>query len=170
MARGKKFAKKNPDEGLPEGFREAVAGMSTDEIKKKISEITILDLAMRQLLEADEKVSSAKEVLKNLMEPYRADFKSFKAQIKVCKAVLDDKNGGATSAKLEEEHIAAKEAKRTAGQTTVSVSVGGKQIGEPIPVTDFGNKLNKALDQLKNPAPGTKLTAAGFGDDLKPVA
>jgi hypothetical protein len=152
MARGKKFAKKDPNEGLPDGFREAVAGMSTDEIRRKISDITVLDIGMRQLLDADEKVSSAKEVLKNLMEPYRADFKSFKTQIKVCKAILDDKNGGATSAKLEEEHQAAKEAKRTAGvkDTTIEMTLANGKSTGPILMSEFGKKLDKALDNLKN--------------------
>lgn len=155
MARGKKnFAKKNPDEGLPEGFREAVSSMNTDEIRKKISDVTLLDLGMRHLLEADEKVSSAKAVLKNLMEPYREDFKSFKTQIKCLKAVLDDKNGGATSARLEEEHEAAKEAKRNAGKkddTTIELSIpGGKSTG-PIPMDKFHQGLDKLRQQLHLP-------------------
>jgi hypothetical protein len=146
MARGKKFAKKDPNEGLPEGFAEAVAGMSTDEIYKKISDVTLLDLAMRRVLEEDEKVSSAKEVFKNLMEPYREDFKSFKNQIKCCKRILDDKNGGATSARLEEEHEAAKQKSR--GTITLTVP-GGPSTG-PIPVESFNGLSDKLVKALKN--------------------
>lgn len=167
MGRGKKFAKKNPDAGLPEGFREAAAGMSTDEIRKKISDVTLLEMSMQRLLEDDEKVSSAKAVLKNLMEPYREDFKSFKAQQKCLKAVLDDKNGGATSAKLEEEHEASKEAKRTRGTVTLSTP-DGKTTG-PIAIEQFNGISKKLVDALKNPAPGVELKASGFGGNLKAV-
>lgn len=146
--------KKNPDAGLPQGFREAVAGMSTDEIRKKISDITVLDLAMRKVLEDDDKVQTAKAVLKNLMEPYREDFKSFKAQLKCCKAVLDDKNGGATSAKLEEEHAA----KKTASASPIK---------EVVISSDFGKKVRAALDTLDATLTGMKSLGS---DKIDPVS
>jgi hypothetical protein len=104
MPRGKKGSGKKSDkfDSLSPGFKEAVAGMGVEEIRKRISDITLLDLEMRKLLKEDEKVLSAKEVLKNLMQPYRDDFKSYKLQIEYCKSVLEDKNGGATTAKAEE--------------------------------------------------------------------
>ncbi len=101
MAR--KYTKKKADaDSLPEGFGEAVAGMSVDDIRKKISDITLLDLAEHKMLSDDGDVNNAKSALKNLMEPYRENFKAYKVQIRFCKQVLDDKNGGATSAKAEE--------------------------------------------------------------------
>lgn len=159
MGRPKK--EKDPNEGLPEGFVEAVSSMTTDEIRRRMSDILLLDIAMHEVMEADDEVQTAKETYDLLAFPYKEDFKSFKKQIAVCKRILDDKNGGAISAKLEEDHVAAKEAKRTAGlrpstrkdDTTIEISVGGKTTG-PIPQ----DKFHQALDKLKNPSPGVKLT------------
>jgi hypothetical protein len=114
MSKGKK-SKKDPNEGLPEGFVEAVSSMNTDEIRRKMADILLLDIAMHDFMEQDDKYQRAKEAFELLAAPYKEDFKSFKKQIAICKRILDDKNGGAISAKLEEDHLAAKEAKRTAG-------------------------------------------------------
>jgi hypothetical protein len=176
MAKGKKGTKKSADDGLPEGFAEAAAGMSTDEIRRKMSDVMLLDMAMRDLMEGDDKYQQAKIVFEQLAAPYKEDFKSFKLQIKCLKRILDDKNGGAISAKLEEEHVAAKEARRTAGLRestrvegaidklmesgdvkSISVSIGS--IG-----SDFSAKLAKAL---KNPAPGTHLVSTKFSGEPK---
>ena len=94
----KGFKKKSKWDGLPTNFAEAVQGSTTDEIRKRISDIAILNCEMKKTLENDAEVASAKESLKHLMEPYREDFKSFKLQIDYLKSVLDDKDGGATTA------------------------------------------------------------------------
>lgn len=99
MGRKPGFAKKkDPFESLPESFKDAIADASTDEIRKRISEICLLDVTEKELLKADGDVEMAKEALKNLQEPYRENIKSYKLQIEFCKRVLDDK-GADTSAK-----------------------------------------------------------------------
>jgi hypothetical protein len=165
MSKGKK-SKKDPNEGLPEGFVEAVSSMNTDEIRRKMADILLLDIAMHDVMEQDDKYQRAKEAFEHLAAPYKEDFKSFKKQIAICKRILDDKNGGAISAKLEEDHLAAKEAKRTAGLrestrekgddvTTIELSIPGtgKTTG---PLTQ--KAFHEALDKLKNPGAGIKLT------------
>ncbi len=93
MGRKGKGSKKDPYKALPEGFKDAVDGMNREEIRKRISDIAILDFEYKALLAADTAVSDAKRTLKNLMEPYRDDIKSCKLQISYCKKVLDDKGG-----------------------------------------------------------------------------
>lgn len=97
MPRKRGFKKaKDKFDSLSSEFKDAVAGMSTDEIRKRISEVAILDCTMKAQLKLDEEVNDAKAKLKNLMEPYREDFKSFKLQIEYSKSMLDAKGGGAT--------------------------------------------------------------------------
>jgi hypothetical protein len=101
MGRKKGYTKKDPYSGLPEGFKEAIEGMSRDEIRKRISDIAILDCEYRAALATDPAVQDAKRTLKNLMEPYRDDFKSCKLQLAYCKQALDDKGGATVSSAVE---------------------------------------------------------------------
>src|SRR5688572_4102017 len=78
---------------LPEGFADAIDSMSRDEIRKRICDVTILDMEYRAKLKEDGAVNQAKAELKELMEPYRADFRSVRAQLKYAKHVLDGKGG-----------------------------------------------------------------------------
>lgn len=97
MGRKKSFKKKDKFEDLPDDFKEAVLQSSTDEIRKRVSEVAILDCEMRAQLKSDPDVQQAKDALKDLMEPYREDLKSYRLRIEFCKRVLDDKGGGATA-------------------------------------------------------------------------
>jgi hypothetical protein len=90
----KGFSKKDKFDALPDGFKEAIEQASTDEIRKRISDIAILDCTERAVLKQDPDVQQAKEALKNLMDPYRENLKSYKLQIEFAKRVLDDKGGG----------------------------------------------------------------------------
>lgn len=169
---GKPRAPKDPNEGLPENFVESISAMDTDQIRRKMGDIILLDISMREVQEKDEKFQTAKAAYEELAEPYKTDFKSFKKQLAVCKRILDDKNGGAISAKLEEKHLADKEAKRTAGlrestreddvETTISFN-GSK----PVPM----DKFHQALDKIMHPAPGTKLTGHKplGSSDIEPI-
>lgn len=91
---GRKGPPKDKYDALPEGFKESVEQSSTDEIRERIAKIAILDCNERALLKQDPDVQQAKDALKNLMEPYREDFKSYKLQIEFANRVLDDKGGG----------------------------------------------------------------------------
>lgn len=101
MGRKKGFSKKDPHANLPEGFKDAIDGMSRDEIRKRISDIAILDCEYKAALKADPDVAQAKDSLKNLMQPYRDDIKSCKAQIAYCKEVLDAKGGADVQGAVE---------------------------------------------------------------------
>ena len=92
---GTNFVKKDQFADLSDEFKDAVAGSSVDEIRKRISDVALLDCTTKALLKEDGDVAQAREALKQLMEPYRADIKSFKLQIAYCKQVLDDKGNGA---------------------------------------------------------------------------
>jgi hypothetical protein len=76
---------------LADTFKDAVAQSSPEEIHKRISDIALLDCALRDQLKEDGDVESAREALKNLMEPYREDFKSFRLQIDYARSILDAK-------------------------------------------------------------------------------
>jgi hypothetical protein len=92
MGKGKgRVPKKEKDkfDGLSQEFRGAIDGSSTEEIRKRVSEVALLDATEKQVLKNDPDVVSAREVLKNLMEPYRENFKSYKLQIEYCRQALD---------------------------------------------------------------------------------
>lgn len=94
MGRKAGFPKKGKWDELPTGFKEAIEQSSTDEIRKRVSDIALLDCKEHGLLKADPEVGMQKEKLKNLMEPYRENFKSYKLQISFCNEILKDKGGG----------------------------------------------------------------------------
>lgn len=93
MGRKKGFEKKDKFDSLEDSFKDAVRQSSTDEIKKRISEVALLDVTERQVLKNDPDVQMAKDKLKNLMEPYRENFKAYKLQLEFFKQTLDDKGG-----------------------------------------------------------------------------
>lgn len=99
MGRKKGFTKKDKFDSLDSDFKEAVAQSSTDEIRRRVSEIAILEVTEKQILKQDPAVLEAKEKLKNVMEPYRESLKAYRLKIEWCKRVLDDKGGGAPISK-----------------------------------------------------------------------
>lgn len=86
--------KKDKFSDLDETFKDAITQSSTDEIRKRVSDIAILECTTRAILKDDPSVKQAKDALGELMQPYRDDLKSFKLQIEYAKQVLDDKGGG----------------------------------------------------------------------------
>jgi hypothetical protein len=170
--------KKTEDDGLPEGFAESVASMSTDEIRRKMSDVMLLDMAMHDVMDRDDKYQSAKEAFEQVAHNYKEDFKSFKLQIKCCKRILDEKNGGAIRAKLEEDHLDAKKTKREAGlkqlvKNGLPTGVESVTISTPtrsvVLTADTRKRVEKALNDIKNPSPGATLTSVGFAGDVKDI-
>jgi hypothetical protein len=100
MARGRK--KEDKFDSLPPGFKESVEAMSTEAVRKRISDIALMQVIDAEDLKNNDEVQMAAERLKNLKEPYNLNKKSFKLQIEWCKLVLDNANGGATSASAQE--------------------------------------------------------------------
>lgn len=90
----KRGPKKDKFSSLSDSFKDAVAQSSTDEIRKRVSEIAILDCTERALLKINPDVAAARSALKNLMEPIRENMKAYKLQIEYCKNTLDSKGGG----------------------------------------------------------------------------
>jgi hypothetical protein len=99
--------KKDKFEDLPVGFKEAVEQSSEEEIRKRISNVAILDCETKAVLKSDPDVAQAKDALKELMDPYREDLRSYKLQIEWCKRVLDDRSGGAATTKTKQTEQAA---------------------------------------------------------------
>jgi hypothetical protein len=86
-----KGPKKDKWAELPDGYQATIDSSSPEEIKAKVSQLALLDATMRDTLKNDGAVNDAKNVLKNLKEPYSLDFKSFKLQIAYAKQVLEGK-------------------------------------------------------------------------------
>lgn len=107
MAKGKgEKKKKDKFDALGDEFKSAVLGSSIEDINKRIARTAKLDMEMREILLKDDAINGptgAKAVLKNLMQPYRDDFKSFKLQMEFAKWAIDQKDGGASTAKAQEE-------------------------------------------------------------------
>lgn len=102
MGRRGRAPKKDKWDKLPTGFKEAIQQMSTTEIRGRISDIAILESKDKQMYKQDPEVAQAKERLKHLSSPYRENLASYKLQIEWCRRTLDDKDGGATTARAEE--------------------------------------------------------------------
>jgi hypothetical protein len=122
MGRKKGFAKKDKYDALSDAFKDAIRQSSTDEIRKRVSEIALLDCNMKATLKLDAEVQNAREKLKNLMSTYREDFKSYKLQIEFANNTLNEKGGGGKAIE------------------TVTISAGGKS-------AEFTNKVGDALEK-----------------------
>ncbi len=125
-----KKGKKDKFDTLGDDFKDAVNSSSADEIRKRIGEVALLDCTMKATLKADPDVSQAKDALKNLMEPYREDLRSYKLQIEYCKDALE----GAGLPKSGPVVLTAKEQKALEGildpDGTGRTTVSQKPIGE----------------------------------------
>lgn len=145
MGRRKGFKKKKDRwESLPTGYKEAIDQSSTDEIKKRISTLALAELHERAIMKVDPAVLEVKEKYKNVMEPYRSSLKSLKLQLEYAKKALDDKDGGASTAKAEESTKAKVAAGPAEDDTTIEISTpDGKTTG---PLTR--EQLNAGLGKL----------------------
>jgi hypothetical protein len=101
MGRKKGFKKKDKFENLDDTFKDAVDGMSTDEIRKRISDIAILDFEYKKLFKEDPEVLKARQALKDVSQDYRDDIKACKLQMEYAKKILDEKDGGAVTARAQ---------------------------------------------------------------------
>lgn len=99
MARKKTYKKKDKFADLTNDFKDAVMQSSTDEIRKRVSNIAILDCEEKALLKKDPAIADAKLALKRLMDPVRENLKSYRLQLEFCKKTLDEKGVGSTVAK-----------------------------------------------------------------------
>lgn len=101
--------KKDEFKDLDETFKDAVAQSSTDEIRKRITELALGELWTREDLKDNGEINDLKDKLSARMEPYRKDLKELRLQIKYCKSILDDKGAptaGAAKNRAEKQAAA----------------------------------------------------------------
>lgn len=87
----KMFAKKDPFADLDSDFKDAVAGSSPEEIRKRIAQIAIDEENNRNAKDDDEDLKEKKEQAKIAGEQYAEATKAHRNMIRYCKRVLEDK-------------------------------------------------------------------------------
>lgn len=85
--------KKNKFDDLPDDFKDAVEQSSTSEIRSRLSEVVLLEMAEKEFMDNDPAVAEAREALDNVLSPYKENLKIYKLKKLYCKRVLDDKGG-----------------------------------------------------------------------------
>lgn len=117
MGRPKSFKKKEKWDKLETEFKDAVQQMSTDEIRRRVSDTALLESNYRDLLKKDADVIMAREKLKDLTGPYNDDIKACRLKIEFCQKTLNEKGVGST---VEPKPLAIKSV--TVGGTTFELS------------------------------------------------
>lgn len=84
-------SKKDPFEDLDEDFKNAVASMSEQEIRQKISSVALNQVALLEAKDNDQDYQQKKEDASIAGEVYRDGTKMNKIRISFCKRVLSDK-------------------------------------------------------------------------------
>jgi len=90
MSEDKEFPKRL-QKRLPTGFEEAVQSMDLEEIKKKIYESESHAYEIERAKEEDEKLTQAKEMVKEIQAPYKDAYDTEAAKIKFCFFVLESR-------------------------------------------------------------------------------
>lgn len=72
-------------------FKDAVAGMDEESIRKKVSDIALAQEALMKAKDDDEDLASAKEQFSVAGEIYRQGSKLNRLRIQFCKQVLEDR-------------------------------------------------------------------------------
>ncbi len=89
-----KMAKeKDPFEGVPEEFRDAIAGMSVEEIKQRIATVALDQVELMKAKKEDQDLFEKKELAKEAGALYREGTKLNKTKIEYCKMMIDNKGG-----------------------------------------------------------------------------
>jgi hypothetical protein len=86
-------APKDPFEGVPEEFRDAVAGMSIEEIKQRIAQTSIDQVELMKAKKEDQDLFEKKELFKEAGAIYREGSKLNRVKIEFCKMTIDSKGG-----------------------------------------------------------------------------
>lgn len=99
------YKKKDKFDALESEFKDAVMQSSSDEIKKRVSEIALLQSATQAFLKVDPDVLQAKATLKGLTESSRETIKLCKLRIEFCQKTLTDKGIGTPTPEPETARI-----------------------------------------------------------------
>ena len=81
----------DPFEGLETEFKDAIAGMSPEDINKRISDVAKNQEENLKLMKEDQDLSEKKELAKEAAAQYREASKSNRLKIQYCVRVLGDK-------------------------------------------------------------------------------
>lgn len=76
---------------LDDDFKDAVEQSSTDEIRRRISDLAVFEVETKETLKKDPAVLQAKDALDVLTSPYREDLKETRLKIEWCKRMLERK-------------------------------------------------------------------------------
>jgi len=84
---------KEPFMDVPEEFKDAVAGMSVDEIKQRIAQVALDQVDLMKAKKEDDDFNEKKEAYKEAGLVYREGTKLNRVKIEYCKVMLDNKGG-----------------------------------------------------------------------------
>ena len=90
----KKKQEKDPWEILPEGYVEKVESLSTDEIRKEVSDTVMILLDTQHRFKNDPDVLQAQETLAQYADPYKDDIKVLKKKLEFGSIVLESRGAG----------------------------------------------------------------------------
>jgi Flp pilus assembly CpaE family ATPase len=88
-----KYTKKDPFEDVDSDFKDAVASMSTDEIRSQIVKVSINQMELMEAKKEDQDLSDKREAYNDANSIYRDGTKQNRLKLEFCKRVLGDKGG-----------------------------------------------------------------------------
>jgi len=92
MGRRKGFKmNKDPFGDLPEEFKDAVAGSNVDDVKKRIAEVAMNQVALMEAKKLDGDLAEAHQRYNDASALYRDGTKANKLKLQYCKSVLDSR-------------------------------------------------------------------------------
>lgn len=86
-------ADKDPFEVVPEEFKDAVMGMSVEEIKQRIAQVALDQVELMKAKKEDQDLLEKRETYKEAGALYREGSKMNKTKIEYCKMAIDSKGG-----------------------------------------------------------------------------
>jgi len=91
MAKDK--AEKDPFIDVPEEFKDAVVGMSVEQIKQRIAQVALDQVVLMQAKKEDGDLLEKRELYKEAGAMYREGTKLNRVKIEYCKQTIDGKGG-----------------------------------------------------------------------------
>lgn len=88
---------------LPTGFEEGIESMDSEEVKKKIYESQVHVYDIEKAKEEDEKLTQAREMVKEMAAPYKDAQAAEQAKIKYCFFVLEGRGMDLSSGLVDKD-------------------------------------------------------------------
>lgn len=88
-----KYAKKDQFDDIEEEFKDAVAGMTTDEIRSQIVKVSLNQMELMEAKKQDQDLADKREAFNEASAIYREGSKQNRLKLEFCKRVLGDKGG-----------------------------------------------------------------------------